>query len=184
MELIKSIDAQMEQSDREYKEIESVFNEIQKKLHAKGLEYNKLLRERNKLMKKIEKEQKQEEARNKEALFNEQYQIFVNSLDEIYKNKLNFKFDELLKNMHKFCDHPIVSGNASRMNPCDSSHFMPIKAALNNLTEDVDKKCLELHIKFHNYKLGLFDEWSGGESWNVYCKKCKKVEVREHEVSM
>jgi len=185
---IEQINSQLEKMDEDYNEIEREYNVLKEKLELKGREYNKLISERNKIVKQLEREKLKEDAKCKELFFNVHYQKFLNNLDSLVEQSrfsARARFYELLTNMTKFCDHPIVLyGGASKYNPTDLSHFIPLDNAMKTLTDDVDKKCLKLQTEFNNYKLGTFNIWVGGESWYVYCKKCKIVEKRVYETSM
>ena len=103
--------------------------------------------------------------------FDRQTQTLNNELEVLRQ-----RFNALIRPMRETCDHPVINyyGKPPRN---EEPHFV----RLGKYTEDVDKKCLELHTKLNKHKYTI--EESCSDIWNVYCVKCKTVEKREYEMS-
>lgn len=107
--------------------------------------------------------------------FDRQTQILNNELEVLRQ-----RFNALIVPMRESCDHPVINyyGKPPRN---EEPHFVRLGKAIKTFTEDVDKKCLELHTKLNKHKYTI--EESCSDIWNVYCVKCKTVEKREYEMS-
>lgn len=113
---------------------------------------------------------------------------FDNQIIELKKQLKPIKdeFNALINPMCLTCDHPLHSYSYPDLDK-NTKHFVKINNIPNREKIDkidkIDNICFVLHTNLNDYKVGNFSNWSGGYKWNVYCIKCKSVQMREHEVS-
>jgi hypothetical protein len=201
------------QTKREFDNISIVYNTMLSKLNENASIYNSLLKQKNKLLKTKEDNEKRAQQKEKDKLFYQHYQRFLNSINNIYNRYL-----PIAQKNNSLKDAYYIKGNISRVDfdkqTLDlKTHFKTIKNEFNTLIQPmcqycdhpkysnnpqshfvnlvngrlddtgINNMCLVLHTEVNQHQVGKFNIWSGGYNWNEICTKCKTVQMREREVS-
>ena len=219
-ETLETINLKLQQANNEYiqtkREVDNIsiiYNTMVSKLNENASIYNSLLKQKNKLLKTQEEKEKRAQQKQKDKLFYQHYQTFLNSIENIYNRYL-----PITQNIHSLNDAYYIKGNISRVDfdkqTLDlKTHVKTIKNEFNTLIQPmcqtcdhpeysnniqshfvklvdgrlddtgINNMCLVLHTEVNHHQVGKFNIWSGGYNWNEFCTKCKTVQMREREVS-